>query len=133
MTLLGIFSLFQLVQPSQSSNRPCSAGLNRLGEICSPVSAVPIGLVLADGAKTASVWMFVSFHFTSSGSRLAAWPEPGTNPYGVGANRKGAVVRWVEGIESGSTEHPPRFVSVPGETTRWVLRPTSVTAAPVRQ
>lgn len=95
-----MFSLIQLGQPSRLSNRLCLPGLNRLGEIWSAVSAVPIGLVLADGAKTASLWVFVSFHFTSSGSRLAAWPEPGTNPYGVGANRQGAVVPWVEGIES---------------------------------
>lgn len=84
-------------------------------------------------SQSVPLWVFVSFHFTSSGSRLKAWPELGKNPYDIGANRQGDVVPWVEGIDSGFAEHPPRFVSVAGETNRWMLRPTSVTAAPVRQ
>lgn len=43
------------------------------------------------------------------------------------------MVLWVEGIDSVFAEHPPRFVSVPGETLKWALGPTPVTAAPVRQ
>lgn len=74
----------------------------------------------------------ISFHFVRFAPGGLARARH-TNPWGIVANRQGAVVPWVEGIDSGSAEHPPRFVSVPGETTRWVLRPTSVTAAPVRQ
>jgi len=40
------------------------------------------------------LWVFVSFHFTSSGSRLGPWPEPGSNPLRCRANRQGAVVFW---------------------------------------
>lgn len=59
------------------------------------------------------LWVFVSFLFTwvrfAPGALARARHEILTL---VGANRQGAVVSGVDGVDCGFAEHPPRFVSV---------------------